>query len=1788
MRFGTCTSISSALGIQRWELLKTSIYDPQKGLNKCNPEILAKDLMRWNVETRIDNGMQYFVSSIHGESSSNGTGVFAIAKAEELNFDSQPSNELQTRSPLSYTPVILDTESHSNQSLLPLKLSAEHQVPFLDSYPRCDQVDAVCHSDTSKIALHDASENKNFLFGEKLKEQHGKSESSSHESDTDIPYKNDDNASHQDAFIICNEVDSSSSNHSEPNRDDERSWGADETEKYEASHEASGDSAELPNEDIIEINSTDDDGGSDTTSDGIENLSASVSESSETETKSYESDYDSKCSFDIQSDRSTLGNDATHFPSSSTEILTHYCNNTDSDIEGNSAESVDTSADEESCTSESSLRDSHEDQENIITQLSEEDEDVCMESNVASDVYREGAVPYNKCQSTEELEGVASKLNDQVAENLVSAKSSSPDEGIIDQETSSATSEKEKKKLPSAAEISILNKDDVPEEMAVIDDALPSQHLVHFADVCEVIYNKEVDIPLDKDADDANSNVPSARDLIKTEVLHQPASPDYCGGEGRSTERLSGKVELYEDVSALHGFSPAALHATFLNSVNDLEIFHNSAATTSESDKSIKRDEEQCESFFADYDVSEDIRDTVRTSSVPAEHKSMKSLFHEEVNAISNDDMHEKKGTIETSQLSQHQDRVSERSSVICEKEVDLGDIKNISKLTDSLLPLQGSLEEKLELRLSKDVEAHFTIHSQATLAGEPNKMSVDVRDIVQPDSGTAKGEKMHQSTEKMNALDGDDVNQVRNKTLASNQLVQLADGWDVVCLKETDNSFDRNVDTGSSEDSLPIDSTNLGAIQGPVAIFPNSLELEKTPTDSAINYFEVNADISPLQGSMTLSLDSTLRKDVKACADARSQAAAESEASKPKNDDQEPIESFSANVPAEKGKILSSTAEINAYNEDDVKDEMTVIEETQTVQHFQPADSHEAASNEGAETTFNEERKTGNSSVPLSSDTGDLIVSLFPAGRAEDKSVCDAEATEGFVSLQESTDINIVDIKAKDSFRTVAKLETNQIKEQDEEDREESLLTNTEISFEETQGNVGIGLLPAENENNSLPPSAKTDEFQEYGSHGHMVIIEKTQCSKSNFQTNISLDREVGAGDSKVSCEYSPIETESLENDVSALPKFIDLMRGITKLDATDLDDVYQNIDNQTTAANQNAACVACAHKEIGTSIEGIEHEIIANQVLAATDPCSRENETVALGENLISKHSADLAVGREPAFHPGMDNFVDTVATTDDSKLSSVDDVNNRETSQDYETEIQEAIDNQERAGVLEEVNDGQGLRKLLAHSTTERSLSLATDTRISSPYHTVADSTAHIFSESSPLSISAFSVARSNPSGESMLASVGEESLDSSKRKAKSKALPSRVRRSPRSHPSDSSVSEHSKLDLLRNVDIEKDQIISAERKHIRLRKDKKQDTETISELPPLHPNTESISLATQRVTRLRLALSKVTSIKPEDSNNADDLGTVDAEKKHLTNTETVQTRLRRARRQESEDKSDSLPCSTEAESTLQGTQRKGRILMSATSAVLEKAPLKRVRETPFTLGAYDLSTTEASKPLDLLQTSEAEKAQLNSTGTYLTRSRRGIKQTRVIPELPPCVADTGAVPKRTKRKTRLLRSVMAEASENAEFPETPTTVNKTAGSIPLSDITVESGSSVFEEPLRLASQRAKRTRREINQELDDMTKMSTETKPPSAHSEASAGTRRSTRLCKPSSRMRDYILPSSGRLSSEVPSPSSLQASATLSSGHATRSQRSGSSTAVASSNISRKKAAPLRSTRAKKK
>lgn len=220
---------------------------------------------------------------------------------------------------------------------------------------------------------------------------------------------------------------------------------------------------------------------------------------------------------------------------------------------------------------------------------------------------------------------------------------------------------------------------------------------------------------------------------------------------------------------------------------------------------------------------------------------------------------------------------------------------------------------------------------------------------------------------------------------------------------------------------------------------------------------------------------------------------------------------------------------------------------------------------------------------------------------------------------------------------------------------------------------------MPAEL-SNTFQASAKTDEFQEYVSHGQMATIEKSLCSKSNFQMDVSFVKEVGARYSKVSCEYSPNETEYLEHHVSAIPESIDPMRGVVKLDATYLDGVYQNIDNQATATNQNAAWIACAHIENRTGIEGVEP---ASQALANTDPCSRENETFSLGENTISKHSAHLADGREPVFDSETGNLVDTMAITDDSKLCSADVVNKMEASQDYETEIQEATINQELAG-------------------------------------------------------------------------------------------------------------------------------------------------------------------------------------------------------------------------------------------------------------------------------------------------------------------------------------------------------------------------------------------------------------------------------------------------------------------------------------------------------------------------
>jgi len=166
--FGTCTPISSALGIDKWDLLTNSIYDTQQGSNKFNPENLAKDLMRWNVENGVDNGLQYFTSSTNGESSSNRTGVFTISKSYELNFNSQPSNELQTLSPLSHAHEILDKEFHSNQPPLYQKIAAENQISLVDSDPVCDIVVAdeseVSPSEFPKIPLHDTKDNENALF----------------------------------------------------------------------------------------------------------------------------------------------------------------------------------------------------------------------------------------------------------------------------------------------------------------------------------------------------------------------------------------------------------------------------------------------------------------------------------------------------------------------------------------------------------------------------------------------------------------------------------------------------------------------------------------------------------------------------------------------------------------------------------------------------------------------------------------------------------------------------------------------------------------------------------------------------------------------------------------------------------------------------------------------------------------------------------------------------------------------------------------------------------------------------------------------------------------------------------------------------------------------------------------------------------------------------------------------------------------------------------------------------------------------------------------------------------------------------------------------------------------------------------------------------------------------------------------------------------------------------------------------------------------------------------------
>jgi hypothetical protein len=116
----------------------------------------------------VDNSLQYFTSSTNGESSSNRTGVFTISKSYELNFNSQPSNELQTLSPLSHAHEILDKEFHSNQPPLYQKIAAENQISLVDSDPVCDIIVAdeseVSPSEFPKIPLHDTKDNENALF----------------------------------------------------------------------------------------------------------------------------------------------------------------------------------------------------------------------------------------------------------------------------------------------------------------------------------------------------------------------------------------------------------------------------------------------------------------------------------------------------------------------------------------------------------------------------------------------------------------------------------------------------------------------------------------------------------------------------------------------------------------------------------------------------------------------------------------------------------------------------------------------------------------------------------------------------------------------------------------------------------------------------------------------------------------------------------------------------------------------------------------------------------------------------------------------------------------------------------------------------------------------------------------------------------------------------------------------------------------------------------------------------------------------------------------------------------------------------------------------------------------------------------------------------------------------------------------------------------------------------------------------------------------------------------------
>jgi hypothetical protein len=256
-------------------------------------------------------------------------------------------------------------------------------------------------------------------------------------------------------------------------------------------------------------------------------------------------------------------------------------------------------------------------------------------------------------------------------------------------------------------------------------------------------------------------------------------------------------------------------------------------------------------------------------------------------------------------------------------------------------------------------------------------------------------------------------------------------------------------------------------------------------------------------------------------------------------------------------------------------------------------------------------------------------------------------------------------DKKANDGSHSqvVTKLETSKIKGNDEKERKESFLAHTEIFHEDMQGNVGNVLFP---ENNSVPSSSTvTESFQEYGAREEMAIVEKTLFIKPPSQMNVS------SNDSKMSYDCTTIEAESLQKHLSALPESID---GFVKLDAIGPDDFHQNIDNQPTAAYENTTSINHVNEDIGTSILGIP-EMKAGQTVAETGPLSKE-KAIVTGEPLLSKYNAESAIGFEPPFSTGAENVVETMAITEDSKVSSAYDVNKRETSSDYDSIKQETI--------------------------------------------------------------------------------------------------------------------------------------------------------------------------------------------------------------------------------------------------------------------------------------------------------------------------------------------------------------------------------------------------------------------------------------------------------------------------------------------------------------------------------